>query len=114
MDKLTPSEIILFRAECFKASDGGGVFSLYSPKSEVRRIFTQEDFCANFALLTKNSEHAGVKVVAENIKNNLAEVKYIEHISEHGELVTYYSKTYFAKEGDTWRIVKEKREVKTL
>ncbi|PLX66523.1 MAG: hypothetical protein C0603_11810 [Denitrovibrio sp.] len=111
-EELTPSEIIMFRAECYKVGDGGGVFSLYSIKSDVRKIFTEKAFSDNFKLLTKDSEHAGIKIVSENIKKSLAEVKYIEHFNENGELRTFYSKTFLIKEADVWRILKEKREIK--
>jgi len=114
MDKLSPAEVILFRAECFKALDAHGVYSLYAKQSEMCRLFTAESFSSHFKLLTKNNEHAGVKIVAENIKHYLAEVKYIEHINEDGSLTTYYSKTVLTSEDGFWRILKEKREKHTV
>jgi len=110
MEKLSPSEIIKFRAECHRVSDGAGVYSLYSIKSDLRKLFKADDFAEHFGMLTKDTDHAGLLVVSETIKGSLAEVKYVEHISEKGELVTFYSKTIFTKEGDTWKILKEKRE----
>lgn len=110
MNNLTPAEVIKFRAECYLAGDGAGVFSLYSAKSDLRRIFSEEEFCSHFGLLTKDSVHAGLQIVSENIKTGLAEVKYIERIVEKGELTTYYSKTVLALEDDRWRILKEDRE----
>ncbi len=113
MDKLTPpSEIIKFRAECYIAADGGGVFSLYSIKSDVCKLFDKSAFADNFRLLTKDSEHAGLNIVSETVKKNLAEVKYIEHFNENGDLRTFYSKSYLILEGGVWRILKEKREIK--
>jgi len=114
MDRLTPSEVIMFRAECYLASDGAGVFSLYSIKSDVRKIFTEKDFVENFNLLTKQNEHAGLQIVSENVKKNLAEVKYIEHINEDGELATFYSKTVLTMENGVWRILKELREKRVV
>lgn len=114
MSSLTPAEVIKFRAECYLASDGGGVFAMYSPRSDLRRIFTEADFVEHFRFLTKNSEHAGVQIVSETVKSNLAEVKYIEHINENGELVTFYSKSVLAKEGSRWLILKEMREKRTV
>lgn len=110
MESLRPSEVIKFRAECFKACDGAGVYSLYSIRSDFRKIFTPEDFNEHFKLLTKDKEHAGLKIVAESIKSNLAEVKYIEHINENGKLQTFYSKTFLTKEEGKWCILKEIRE----
>jgi len=110
MTPLSPSEIIQFRTECYRASDGAGVYHLYSSKSDLRKLFKADDFTEHFGMITKNSEHAGLMIVSENIKDALAEVKYIEHISERGEMVTFYSKTYFARENGEWKILKEKRE----
>ncbi|PLX69270.1 MAG: hypothetical protein C0602_07610 [Denitrovibrio sp.] len=112
MNSLSPSEIIKFRTECYRASDGKGVFSLYSVKSDLRKIFREKEFVEHFRLLTKNSEHAGVKIVTETIKKKLAEVKYIEHISENGEIITFFSKTVLTIEEGAWRILKEQREKK--
>jgi uncharacterized protein YchJ len=110
MSKLTPSEIIKFRAECHINKDGKGVFSLYSIKSDMRRMFDKDSFSEHFGLLTKNSEHVGLKIVREQIKGNLAEVKYIEYINQEDKLITYYSKTTFVNEKGSWKIRKEKRE----
>ncbi|ADD67218.1 hypothetical protein Dacet_0419 [Denitrovibrio acetiphilus DSM 12809] len=114
MEQLSPSEIIKFRAECYKVSDGAGVYSLYSVKSDLRKLFQADDFANHFRMLTKNAEHTGLVIVAENIKGSLAEVKYIEHISENSELITYYSKTVLTREQNTWKILKEKRELPKL
>lgn len=110
MTRLNPSEIIKFRTECYRAGDGAGVYHLYSIKSDLRKLFKADDFAEHFDMLTKNSEHAGLKIVSESVKENLAEVKYIEHINEKGTIVTFYSKTFFAREDDEWKILKEKRE----
>jgi len=111
MAQLTPSEVILFRSECFKAVDGTGVFSLYSAKSDLRKLFSEKDFSEHFEMLTRDSDHVGLTMVSESIKNNLAEVKYIERISEKGEMKTYYSKTFLTFEDGHWRILKEKRDL---
>lgn len=112
MAELSPAEIIKFRTECYRASDGRGIFSLYSVKSDLRKIFSEKDFCDHFIMLTKKSEHAGLKIVAETIKKNLAEVKYIEYISENSEVTSYFSKTALIMEEGAWRILKEQREKK--
>jgi len=114
VSNLSPSEVIKFRSECFLISDGKGVYSLYSVKSDLRKLFTEKEFSDHFKMLTKDAEHAGLNVVTETVKGKLAEVKYIEHISENGELVTYYSKTVMTREEGTWRILREKREKKKL
>lgn len=110
MENLTPAEVIKFRTECYLASDGAGVFSLYSVKSDLRKIFSRREFEDHFGLLTRDSDHAGLQIVSENIKTGLSEVKYIERIAEKGEMVTYYSRTVLTLEDGVWRILKEKRE----
>jgi len=112
MSKLTPAEIIKFRAECHINRDGKGVFSLYSEKSDLRKMFDEKSFAEHFGVLSANSEHAGVKIVNEQIRGSLAEVKYVEYVRQGENLVTYYSKTTFVNENDDWRISKEKREHK--
>jgi len=109
---LMPAEVIQFRAECYKLSDGAGVFSLYSVRSDLRKLFTAEAFSEHFSLLVKGNEHSGLKIVKETVKKNLAEVKFIEHISEESTMVTYYSKAVLTKEDGCWKIIKEMREHK--
>ncbi len=112
MENLTPSEVIQFRAECYSMGDGRGVFSLYAERSDMCRLFTEDSFDEHFTRQVKNSMHAGLKIIDENVKSNLAEVKYIEYIHDEGMLLTYYSKTSMVKEENRWKILKEIREIK--
>lgn len=110
--KLTPSELINFRAECYRNMDGRGVFSLYSEKSDMAKLFTEDSFAEHFTTQTKNCTHAGVKIVAEKSRGTMVEVTYMEYINDGDVLITYYSKTVFVDEDDRWKILKEQREIR--
>lgn len=111
-ETLTPSEVIQFRAECYRNLDGKGVFSLYSERSDLCRFFSEESFSEHFSKQTAGCTHAGVKIVNEQEKGGLAEVKYIEYIHEGTSLVSYYSKTALVTEDGQWKILRESREVR--
>lgn len=112
MENLTPTEVILFRAECYRNLDGKGVFSLYSEKSEMCRLFCEDTFDEHFIKHTKDTAHAGINIVNERLKGSLAEVSYIEYIHAEGNLITYYSKSAMVSENGRWKILKETREIK--
>ena len=112
MENLTPSEVLLFRAECYRNLDGKGVFSIYSEKSEMCKLFNEDTFEEHFIKHTKDTVHAGIKIVNEKSKGSLAEVSYIEYIHAEGNLLTYYSKTAMVSEEGHWKILKEMREIK--
>lgn len=112
MENLTPSEVILFRAECYRNMDGKGVFSLYSEKSEMCRLFSEDAFEEHFFKHVKDTSHAGLKIVNEKSRGSLAEVNYIEYIHAEGNLITYYSKSAMVSEDGRWKILKEMREIK--
>ena len=112
MENLTPSEVIQFRAECYRISDGKGVYSLYADRSDMRRLFTEESFEKHFMALAVQTKHAGLKIISETIKGTLAEVKYIEYFHEPDHMLTYYSKTSMIKSDSGWKIIRELREIK--
>lgn len=112
MAKLTPSEVIHFRAECYRNMDGLGVYSLYSDRSELARLFTPDSFAEHFPKQIKNCSHAGITMVSEKTRGAMAEVKYIEHILEGRDILAYYSKTILIAEDGGWKILKEQREVR--
>ncbi|WP_022850733.1 hypothetical protein [Limisalsivibrio acetivorans] len=107
----TPSELIEYRAELYKDGDGEGIFGLYSHKSEFRKFFSDsERFSEHFSNLARNTQHAGLKIVKEEIKGKLAEVNFVEYIVEGEGMATYYTKTHLLREEEGWYILRERRE----
>jgi hypothetical protein len=111
---LSPSDILILRADCFKENKPDIIFSFYHPDSEFKKIFNESEYRIHFEKTLKSLIHVGIKIVSEEIVNNLSKVKYIEtFVNEENRLLTYYCKAYFKRCDDHWLILKEiKEEIK--
>ena len=107
----TPAEVIQYRAECYASDLPSEIFRLYAENSEFRNVFTDEQFfCSHFAKLKNTQRHAGLKIVKEREKGNLAEVTFIEYFHDGRSVATYYSRAVFTLVNGAWKITKETRE----
>lgn len=108
---MTPSELLQHRADLYRSHDAQGIFLLYSVKSDLRKFFMQaDDYTSHLFSLVGGADHAGITIVKETLRGNLAEVTYVERFSECGQVVQYYSKAVFTRETDVWKILKDTKE----
>lgn len=108
---LSPSDVLISRADCFKENKPKIIFSFYHPDSEFKKIFNESAYIAYFEKTLKNLIHVGIKIVSEEIANNLSIVKYIEtFVNEENRLLTYYCKAFLKKNDGQWLILKEMKD----
>jgi hypothetical protein len=110
---ISPTDIVLIRANCFKEKKPEYIYDFYHEDSEFRKFFRdKEEYAAHFEDIFNGLKHCGLKIVSENTKNNLSEVKYIEYfVDKENNLLTYYCKSYLKKAADEWLILKEIKEL---
>jgi hypothetical protein len=108
----SPSEIILNRSKAYNESNPKDIHDSYLEESDFRALFpTLEDYKSQFFDLTAVYGSIKTEIIRERIKNNLAEVIYIDRvISNEGE-ITFYCKGYLALTKSGWKIKKEKKEI---
>lgn len=108
---MTPKEIIEYRAILHAEGNGGGIYDLYAEGSDLRKFFADINaFCTQFAAVSGEYSHAGLKTVRETIKGKFAEVTFIEYFTREDKVVAFYSKARFVFENGKWKILREERE----
>ncbi|UOD35484.1 hypothetical protein DSN97_03915 [Deferribacteraceae bacterium V6Fe1] len=111
---ISPTDILILRATCFKENKPEIIFDLYHEESEFKKIFgCKHEYAEHFKNVLSNLTHSGIKIISEQTKHKLSEVKYIEHfVDNQNELLIYYCKSYFKIQDGEWLIFKEIKELK--
>jgi len=109
---ISPTDILILRGSCFKENKPEIIFDLYHDDSEFKKFFSNKrEYAEHFKNILSTLTHSGIKIINEQTKNNLSEVKYIEYfVDNKNEIVTYYCKSYFKKQDGEWLIFKEIKE----
>ncbi|MBC7196300.1 MAG: hypothetical protein H5U39_03490 [Deferribacterales bacterium] len=111
---ISPTDILILRASCFKENKPEIIYDLYHDDSEFKKFFSNKhEYAEHFKTILSNLTHSGIKIITEQTKHKLSEVKYVEHFVDiRNELLTYYCKSYFKMQDEQWLIFKEIKELK--
>lgn len=109
---ISPTDILILRGSCFNENKPEIIFSFYHEDSEFKKFFRDKsEYAEHFKDISSNLTHSGIKIISEQTKNTLSEVKYIEYfVDNKNRLLTYYCKSYFKMQNGEWFILKEIKE----